>query len=96
MAVSRPPGGQVAVFTLGGTIEMARGPGESGVAPALTGRQLLDAVLGLAGLGAAVEVHDFRRVPGASLTMRQPRGDRRRFPGRRRLRFRLSDVGMRG
>ena len=69
MAVSRPSGGQVAVFTLGGTIAMARAPGESGVAPALTGRQLLDAVPGLAGLGAAVEVHDFLRVPGASLTI---------------------------
>ena len=69
MAVSRPSGGQVALFTLGGTIAMARAPGEAGVAPALTGRQLLDAVPGLAGLGAAVEVHDFRRVPGASLTI---------------------------
>ena len=69
MAVSRPSGGQVAVFTLGGTIAMARAPGESGVAPALTGRQLLDAVPALAGLGAAVEVHDFLRVPGASLTI---------------------------
>ena len=47
MAVSRLSGGRVAVFTLGGTIAMARAPGESGVAPALTGRQLLDAVPGL-------------------------------------------------
>jgi len=68
MAASRPSPGHVAVFTLGGTVAMTPG-GVGGAAPALTGRQLLDAVPGLAGLGAGVEVHDFRRVPGASLTI---------------------------
>ena len=76
MAASRPSPGHVAVFTLGGTIAMTKAPGEaggvsgvSGVVPALTGQQLLDAVPGLAGFGAGVEVHDFRRVPGASLAI---------------------------
>ena len=76
MAASRPSPGHVAVFTLGGTIAMTKAPGEadgvsgvSGVVPALTGQQLLDAVPGLAGFGAGVEVHDFRRVSGASLAI---------------------------
>jgi L-asparaginase len=73
MAAARPSPGHVAVFTLGGTIAMTKAPGgvggADGVVLALTGQQLLDAVPGLAGLGTRVEVHDFRRVPGASLTL---------------------------
>jgi L-asparaginase len=60
----------VAVFTLGGTIAMtASAASAGGVVPALTGQQLLDAVPDFGGLGVRVEVHDFRRVPGASVTI---------------------------
>jgi len=60
----------VAVFSMGGTIAMTKAPGDTGgVRPSLTGRQLLDAVPGLAGLGITIRVHEFRRVPGASLTI---------------------------
>jgi len=59
----------VAVFSLGGTITMSgRGTGP-GVVPALTGHQLLDAVPGLDSADIEVTVHDFRRAPGASLTI---------------------------
>ena len=70
MAASRPHPAQIAVFALGGTIAMTRAPGEpGGVVPALTGQQLLDTVPGLAGIGAGIRVHDFRRVPGASMAI---------------------------
>lgn len=59
---------RVAMFSLGGTIAMT-GDGSGGVVPALSGAQLLSAVPGLAETGVEVEVHDFRRVPGASLNL---------------------------
>ncbi|HEX4702724.1 MAG TPA: asparaginase [Pseudonocardiaceae bacterium] len=58
---------RVVLFGLGGTIAMVARAG-GGVAPALTPDQLLAAVPGLADTGIAVDVVDFRQVPGASVT----------------------------
>ncbi|MEU7171558.1 MULTISPECIES: asparaginase [Micromonospora] len=61
------PGPKVVVFGLGGTIAMTSGTSE-GVRPTLSARDLVDAVPGLASTGIDIEMVDFRRRPGASLT----------------------------
>src|SRR5258708_34513877 len=49
---------------------MTSEPGRpGGVVPVLTGQQLLAAVPGLDHSGITIEAHDFRHVPGASLTI---------------------------
>lgn len=58
---------RVVVFGLGGTIAMTTSE-TGGVVPALSAEQLVAAVPGLAERSIAIEVRDFRRVPGASLT----------------------------
>jgi L-asparaginase len=70
MTATESPTARLGVFSLGGTIAMTKKAGDpGGVAPALTGQQLLDAVPGIAGIGVPVEVHDFRQVPSASLAI---------------------------
>lgn len=70
---------KVALFTLGGTIASTgtdAGAGTTagtstaeGVAPRLTGADLLVSVPGLEQAGAELAVHDFRQVPSSSLTI---------------------------
>ncbi|MEU3341823.1 asparaginase [Streptomyces sp. NPDC006668] len=57
---------RVAVISLGGTIAMTSQT-DGGATPTLSADDLVTAVPGLADTGIAVEVHDFRRLPGASL-----------------------------
>ncbi|WP_223199089.1 asparaginase [Solihabitans fulvus] len=59
---------RVVVFGLGGTIAMTA-DATGGVVPALSAADLVAAVPGLADTGIEVRVEDFRRVPGASLTI---------------------------
>ncbi|MEV5900058.1 MULTISPECIES: asparaginase [unclassified Streptomyces] len=57
---------RVAVISLGGTIAMTSQT-DGGATPTLSADDLVTAVPGLADTGIAIEVHDFRRLPGASL-----------------------------
>jgi L-asparaginase len=59
---------RVAVVSLGGTIAMTAQT-DSGATPTLSADDLVAAVPGLADSGIQVEVHDFRRLPGASLAV---------------------------
>ncbi|MFI0814640.1 asparaginase [Streptomyces sp. NPDC021098] len=61
-------GRKVAVFALGGTIATTADPLTGEVAPALSAEQLLHSVKGIDALGVELRVHDFRRLPSASLS----------------------------
>lgn len=67
MSHAQPANRRVVVFGLGGTIAMTTND-TGGVVPALSAEQLVAAVPGLADTGITVDVIDFRRKPGASLT----------------------------
>ncbi|MEV8099837.1 asparaginase [Kitasatospora sp. NPDC085879] len=62
-------GRTVAVFALGGTIATATNPVTGGAVLALSGKELLKGVPALSALGVVLRVHDFCRVPSASLTL---------------------------
>ncbi|MFJ9455464.1 asparaginase [Kitasatospora sp. NPDC101447] len=57
----------VAILSLGGTIAMTADPATGGVVPALSAHDLLAAVPALQSLDVELRVHDFRRLPSASL-----------------------------
>lgn len=65
-----PPGSapSVVVFGLGGTIAMSATETGGAAVPALSADQLVRAVPAIAGTGINVDVVDFRRLPGASLS----------------------------
>ncbi|MEV6533652.1 asparaginase [Streptomyces sp. NPDC051639] len=61
-------GRRVAVISLGGTIAMTTQT-DVGATPTMSASDLVAAVPGLADTGISVDVHDFRRLPGASLAV---------------------------
>jgi len=64
---------RVVLFSLGGTIAMTK-QADGTVAPALSASELVAVVPGLADLGVTLDVRDFRRLPGASLSFDDLRG----------------------
>lgn len=62
--MSRP---KVVVFSTGGTVAMKPAADGSGVQPALSGRDLVEAVPGLAGL-CELEVREFSNIPSCQMT----------------------------
>ncbi|MEU5547131.1 asparaginase [Streptomyces sioyaensis] len=62
-------GRTVAVFALGGTISTGTDPATGALVPGRSAGELLASVPGLDALGVRLRVHDFRRLPSASLTL---------------------------
>ncbi|MGW2328863.1 asparaginase [Streptomyces sp. NPDC001700] len=62
-------GRSAAVFALGGTIATTTDPLTGELSPVLAAEQLLRSVSGLDALGVELRVHDFRRLPSASLSL---------------------------